>query len=84
LPVERPTKFELRAILQAKIDRCLNDQIIDGPERVWRQPIKVAVERMMLGYTLPMKFCELPQRHSIRNAFTQLPVVPVLDALENK
>jgi hypothetical protein len=36
------------------------------------------VERMMLGHTLPMKLCELPQRHSICDGFTQLPVVPVL------
>ena len=41
---------QLRAILQAKIDRCLNDQVIDGLEPVWRQPIKVAVERMMLAH----------------------------------
>ena len=75
---------QLRAVLQPKIDRCLNDQFVDGPKRVVRQPIEVAVECMVFGHTLPIKLRELAQRHSIRNALTQLAVVPVLDALENE
>jgi hypothetical protein len=75
---------QLRAVLQAKVDRSLNDKVVDGSEGVRRQPIEVAVEGLVLGHWLAMKIRELTQRHSIGNAFTQFTVVPVLDALENE
>jgi hypothetical protein len=39
---------------------------------------------MVLGHTGPVKLCKLAQCHSIRNALSQLTVVPVLDALKNE
>src|SRR5262249_57683132 len=70
--------------IEAKVDRGLNDKVVDGSEGVRRQPIEVAVERLVFGHRLTMKIRELPQRHSIGDAFTQFTVVPVLDALENE
>src|SRR5215471_3064437 len=75
---------QLRAVLQPKINRCLHDNFVDGLKRVGRQPIEVAVERMVFGHTLPMELRELAQRHSIGDALAQLAVVPVLNALENE
>src|SRR5262249_12382604 len=75
---------QLGAVLQAKVDRRLNDKVVDGSEGIRRQSIEVAVERMVLGHRLTMKIRELAQRHSICNAFTQFTVVPVLDPLENE
>src|SRR5262249_26941050 len=63
---------QLRAVLQAKIDRRLTARLADGPERVRRQPIGAAVERMGLGHIRAMNARELARRHSIRNSMTEL------------
>ena len=51
---------QLRAILQAKVERCSNDKVVDGYEGLRRQPIEVAVERLVFGHRPTMKTRELP------------------------
>jgi hypothetical protein len=71
-----------------QVNRVTPDSVlitaVDGSEGLRRQSIEVAVERMVCGHRLTMKIRKLSQRHSIRNAFTQLTVIPVLDALKNE
>jgi hypothetical protein len=41
----------------------LNHEIIDGFERLRRQPVEAAVEGVMLGHRSAVETGELPQRH---------------------
>ena len=45
----RGVDAQFRAVLQSKIDRCLNHQIIDGFERLRRKPIEAAIERIVFA-----------------------------------
>src|SRR6202162_3230395 len=67
-----------------KLDRSLNQEIIDGFERLRRQPIEAAVEGVMLGPRSAVELGELPQRQSVGDAFAQLAIIPVLEAHQNE
>jgi|GEM_PF-6053062 hypothetical protein len=60
------------AVLQTKPDRSLNHQIIDGFERLRRQPIEAAVEGVMFGHRIAVEIGELTQRHTVGDPFAQL------------
>src|SRR6266571_1316547 len=75
---------QLLAILQPEIDRRLYHQLIDGLERLWRQSIEAAVERIVSRHRLRVEVRELAQRDSVSDPFAQLPIVPVLDTHENQ
>src|SRR6266851_1139585 len=75
---------QLRAVLQSKIDRSLNHQVIDDFERLRRQPIEAAVERIVLGYRITVEVGKLTQHQSVGDPFAQLAIIPVLDAHEDQ
>jgi hypothetical protein len=70
---------QLGAILQAKRDRSLNHHLLDGFERLARQPIEAAVERVMLGLRIAVEIGESTQRHTVDDLFAQRAIIPVLD-----
>ena len=47
---------QLRAVLQSKTNRRLNHQVVDGPERLRRQPIEAAIEGIMLRHRPAVEF----------------------------
>jgi hypothetical protein len=65
-------------------DRGLNDEIIDGFERLRRQSIEAAVEGVMLGHRIAVEIGELAPRQSVGDPFAQLAIIPVLDAHQNE
>src|SRR5262245_24890397 len=75
---------QLATVLQTKINRCVHDKVVDSSDGIRPKPVEVAMERMVPGYRLTIKIRELAQRHSIRDAFTQFTVVPILNAFENE
>lgn len=75
---------QLAADLQTELHSGLNDQIVDGFERLRRQPVEAAVERVMLGYRIAVESGELAQRHAVGDAFAQLAIVPVLEPHQNQ
>src|SRR5216684_6991034 len=80
----RGVDTQLRAVFQSKIDRSLNHRVIDDFERLRRQPIEAAVERIVLGYPITVEVSKLTQHQSVGDPFAQLAIVPVLDAHENQ
>src|SRR5271165_3984251 len=75
---------QLLPILQPTIDRRLHHQLIDCLERLGRQSIEAAVERIVSRDRLTMEVRELAQRIPIRNPLAQFALVPVLDAHEHQ
>src|SRR5262249_4570381 len=75
---------QLATVLQAEINCRSHDKVVDSSDGIRGQPVEVAMERLVLGYRRTIKIRELAQRHSVRDAFTQFTVVPVLDAFENE
>jgi hypothetical protein len=80
----RGVDAQLGAILQAKRDRGLNHQVVDRCERLRRQPIETAVERVVFGHRIPVEIGKLTQRHTVGDPFTQLAIIPILDAHQNQ
>jgi hypothetical protein len=60
---------QLGAILHAQRDRGFNHHIIDSFERLRRQPIEAAVERVMFGHWIAVEIGELAERHSVGDPF---------------
>src|SRR3984893_2101400 len=81
---DRGVDTQLRAVLQSKIDCRLNHQVIDRFERLRRQPIEAAAERIVLGYRITVQVSKLTQQQAVGDPFTQFAIVPVLDAYENQ
>jgi hypothetical protein len=79
--VDRPAAWP---ILQTKLGRCLNHQIIDGFECRRRQPVEAAFERVMLGHRIAAEIGELTQRQSVGDRSAQLAIIPVLDPHQNQ
>src|SRR3984957_7422856 len=75
---------QLGAVLQSKIDCRLNHQVIDRFERLRRQSIEAAAERIVLGYPITVEVGKLTQHQSVGDPFAQFTIVPVLDAHENQ
>src|SRR5580704_8070283 len=75
---------QLAAVLQAELHSGLDDEVVDGLERRRRQPVEAAVEGVMLGHLLAVEIGEPAQRYSIGDAFTQLAIIPVLQAHQNE
>ena len=74
----RGVDTQLSAVLQTEPDRGLNHQIIDGFERLRRQPIEAAVEGVMFGHRIAVEIGELTQRHTVGDPFAQFAIIPVL------
>src|SRR5215475_7143578 len=55
---------QLATILQAQLYGGSNKDIVDVFERLRRQPIDAAIERIMLGHLVAMKIRELAQGYS--------------------
>ena len=69
---------QLRAVLEAEIDRGADHRVIDGMRRLGGEPVEGAVERVVLRHPFAIELSEVPQRVRVRNPFAQLPIVPVL------
>ena len=67
------------ALFHTQVHRCLHHQFIDGTQRLRRQSVKGAVERIMLWHRLAVEIRKLAQRVSIRDPFAQFTIRPVLD-----
>jgi len=50
-------------------DRGGNHHVIDSFERLRRQPIEAAVERVMFGHWIAVEIGELAERHSVGDPF---------------
>src|SRR3974390_1729836 len=75
---------QLRAVLQSKLDRRPNHQIVDRLQRPWRQTDEAALKGVMLRHRRAVEVGELTQRQSIRNTLAQLAIVPVLEPHQNQ
>ncbi len=75
---------QLRAVLQAQIDRRLNDRVIDRLHRRGREPVERAVERVVFRDHLARELREIPQRIAVGDPFAQFPIVPVLYAHQDQ
>src|SRR5216683_1993830 len=80
----RGVDAQLSAVLQPEVDRRLHHQIIDRLERLGREPIEPAMERIVSRHRQTIEVCELAQCASIGNPLAQFAIVPVLDAHENQ
>src|ERR1700674_1770692 len=81
---DRGVDTQLRAVLQSKIDCRLNHQVIDRFERLRRQPIEAAAERIVLGYRITVEVSKLTQHQAVGDPFAQFAIIPVLDAHDNR
>ena len=75
---------QLRAVLQSELDRRPNHQVVDCFQRLWRQTDEAALEGIVFRDRRAVEVSELTQRQSIRNAFAQLAIVPVLEPHQNQ
>ena len=80
----RGVDTQLLAVLQSELDRRLHHQIIDRLERLGRQPIEAAVERIVSRHWQTIEVRELAQCASVGNPLAQFAIVPVLDAHQNQ
>ena len=80
----RGVDTQLLAVLQSELDRRLHHQIIDRLERLGRQPIEAAVERVVSRHRQTIEVGELAQCASVGNPLAQFAIVPVLDAHQNQ
>jgi hypothetical protein len=55
------------AVLQSELDRCLHHQIIDHLERLGREPIEAAMERIVSRHRQTIEIRELAQCASVGN-----------------
>src|SRR6266702_1780460 len=81
---DRGVDTQFRAILQSKIDCCLNNQVIDGFESLRCQSDEAALKRVVFGHPRAVEVSKLTQHQSVGDPFAQLAIVPVLDAHENQ
>src|SRR5258707_841817 len=81
---DRGVNTQLGAVLQSKIDCRLNHQVIDRFERLRREPIEAAAERIVLGHRITVEVGKLTQHQSVGDPFAQFTISPVLDAHENQ
>lgn len=72
------------AVLQSEVDRRLHRQLIDRLERLGRESIGAAVERIVSWHRQTIEVRKLAQRASVGNPLAQFAVIPVLDAHENQ
>ena len=70
--------------LQSELDRRPNHQVVDCFQRLWRQTDEAALEGIVFRDRRAVEVSELTQRQSIRNAFAQLAIVPVLEPHQNQ
>src|SRR3974390_3162565 len=75
---------QLRTILQPKLHRCPNDQVINGFESLRRKANEAALKGVVLGHRSAVEVGELAQRQSIGDTFAQLAIVPVLQPHQNQ
>jgi hypothetical protein len=66
----RGVDTQLLAVFQSELDRRLHHQIIDRLERLGRQPIEAAVERIVSRHWQTIEVCELAQCASVGNPLT--------------
>src|SRR5689334_11698085 len=74
---------QLRTVLQSELDGRLNDQVVDRFQRLRSQTDEPALEGVVLRHRRAVEVGEPTQRQSVRDAFTQLAIVPVLDPQQN-
>ena len=75
---------QLSAVLQSELDRCPNHQIVDRSQRLWGQTDETAPEGVVLRHRRAVEVGEPTQRQSVRDTFTQLAIVPVLEPHPNQ
>ena len=75
---------QLHTVLQSELDRRLNDQVVDRFQRLRSQTDEPALEGVVLRHRRAVEVGEPTQRQSVRDAFTQLAIVPVLDPHQNQ
>src|SRR5260221_2152319 len=80
----RGVDAQLLAVLQSEVERRLRHRIIDRLERLGREPIEAAMERIVSRHRQTIEVRELAQCASIGNPLAQFAIVPVLDAHENQ
>src|ERR1700675_4769199 len=80
----RGVDAQLLAVLQPEPDCRLHHQIIDRLERLGREPVEAAVERIVSRHWQTIEVRELAQCASVGNPLTQFAIVPVLDAHQNQ
>src|SRR5712691_12284673 len=66
----RGVDAQLLAVLQSELDRCLHHQIIDRLERLGREPIEAAMERIVSRHRQTIEIRELAQCASVGNPLT--------------
>ncbi len=75
---------QLLAIFEAESHSGLHHALIQGLQRLGCEPVKSAVEGIVLGHRLAAEMRELTQRVSVGDPLAQFPIVPVLHAPENE
>src|ERR1700686_2643240 len=75
---------QLRAVVQSELDRRTNRQVVDRFQRLWCQTDEAALKGVVFRHRRAVEVGELTQRQSIRNAFAQLAIVPVLEPHQNQ
>src|ERR1700752_3040524 len=66
----RSVDTQLLTIFQSELDRRLHHQIIDRLERLGREPIEAAMERIVSRHWQTIEVCELAQGASVGNPLT--------------
>ena len=66
---DRRVYAKFLAIFQAQVYRCLHHQFIDGLQRLGSQPVKGAVEGIVLRHRLAVEIRELAQRVPVGDSF---------------
>ena len=74
----RRVDAQLFPILETTFNGRVDDRLIDGLQGRGSEPVDGAVERVVFGHPLAVELGEMAQRVSIRNAFAQFAIIPVL------
>ena len=72
------------AIFQAELDGGLDHGPVDGLQGGRGEPVKGAVEGIVLGHALAVEVGKVAQRIAVVDAFAQLAIVPVFDAHQDE
>src|ERR1039457_7539906 len=75
---------DLLAIFQAELNGGLDHGLVDGLHGGRGEPVKGAVEGVVLGYTMAVEVGKAAQGIAVVDAFAQLAIVPVLDAHQDE
>src|ERR1022692_2155024 len=80
----RGVHAQLLAIFQAELDGTLDHGLVDGLHGGRGEPVKGAVEGVVLGHTMAVEVGKAAQGIAVINAFAQLAIVRVLDAHQDE